>query len=78
MHDLLKETKQTVLVPEGTVMYQRVGVSKRRFKLASTCRFILDDENFTLKYVIVKIGGEILFIENAVVWNGCVTQTKES
>ena len=78
MHDLLKETKQTVLVPEGTVMYQRVGVSKRRFKLASTCRFAFVSDGKLLKFVNVKIGDEMLLIENAVIENGCVTQVKES
>ena len=77
MHDLLKEHKQTVLVPEGTVMYQRVGVSKRRFKLASTCRFVFHDDNLFCKFVIVWVGDELLTIENAVIENGCVTQTKE-
>ena len=78
MPDLLKKTKKTVLVPEGTVMYQRVGVKKRRLKLASTCRFVFVSDSKLLKFVNVKIGDEMLLIENAVVENGCVTQTKES
>ena len=78
MHDLLKETKQTVLVPEGTVLYQREGVSKRGFELASTRQFVLDHANLSLKIVNVKVGGELLTIENAVIENGCVTQVKES
>ena len=78
MHDLLKEHKQTVLVPEGTVMYQRVGVSKRHFELASTCRFVFVSDSSFLKLVNVKVGDELLFIEDAVIENGCVTQVKES
>ena len=78
MHDLLKEIKQTVLVPEGTVMYLNEGVSKRWLELASTRKFILACAFLSLKIVIVKIGGELLTIENAVIENGCVTQTKES
>lgn len=78
MHDLLKETKQTVLVPEGTVMYHRVGGKKCRFKLASTCRFVCVSDSELLKLVNVKIGDELLIIEDAIIENGCVTQTKES
>ena len=81
MDKLLQEIKQTVLVPEGTVVYSRQGVRKCFFKVKFSQRFVLNDEYDllpSLKFVSISLNGKDFIIENAVIENGCVTQAKES